>query len=72
MPLTCPRCREQRMVEVVTTKATRQAFCAVCSHSWAYDVELCACGAIEAPHIHQSELPTCPKCGKRARLTKPA
>lgn len=34
LDLTCPKCQEPRLVEVVTDKRVEQGFCAVCSHSW--------------------------------------
>lgn len=72
--LTCPRCRETRQTEIVKTGARREAFCAVCSYVWAFEVVVCLCGEPPAPHYHPSHdlFPLCPKCGKRARLTKPA
>jgi hypothetical protein len=31
----CKKCGEERLVEIVTTAGKEQAFCAVCSNSWA-------------------------------------
>ena len=34
LDLECPKCREHRLVEIVTDARGEQGFCAVCSHSW--------------------------------------
>lgn len=59
------------MVEVVTTKGRREAFCAVCSHSWKFEVAICHCGAVPIPHEHETARPLCPQCGGFPRMTVP-
>ena len=59
------------MVEIVKTKSQREAFCAVCSHAWKFDVDVCHCGAVPIAHEHVGERPRCPKCGGRAWKTEP-
>jgi hypothetical protein len=67
----CPRCQEFRLTEVITTKGKREGFCAICSHVWPYEVEVCVCDVVPVPHFHAPTLPTCPRCGGKARMTTP-
>jgi hypothetical protein len=60
------------MVEIVKTKGRREAFCAVCSHSWKFDVMICHCNVVPIPHEHAAIYPICPRCGKTAQMTRPA
>lgn len=34
MDLECPKCREHRLVEIVTDPRGDQGVCAVCAHAW--------------------------------------
>lgn len=67
----CPRCQEDRLTEVITTKGKRDAYCRVCAYVWPYDVDYCACAVVPVPHLHETSFPTCPRCGAKARMTTP-
>ncbi len=72
----CPKCSEDRLVEVVTTGQRREATCQVCAFTWPYDAQICTCHAVPIPHLHPSltgdpMFPLCPRCGKPALMTKP-
>jgi hypothetical protein len=60
------------MVEIVTTKQKRVAFCNICAYEWPYEADVCVCEAVPLPHFHQATRPDCPKCGKPAQLARPA
>lgn len=72
--LTCPKCRETRLMEIIHTASKREAFCAVCSFHWPFVVQVCSCGEPQTPHYHADVnlIPPCPKCGKAAQMSKPA
>ena len=33
-PFCCPRCGEDRLIDLVVTAGQVEAFCAVCGHTW--------------------------------------